>query len=91
MEARMLNEIGWTEPRGFLGPFDFEWFEIFEAITGCDLHTLYEYNSDSDLALRWLEHAREEFKLADLPSPYFQVFRWLELCCEHGAKISVSG
>jgi hypothetical protein len=81
MESRMLEEIGWTEPRGFLGPLAFEWSKIFEAVTGCQLHTWYEYCDASRL-----KHASDKYGV-QLASPYFQVVRWLEIRCEHSARI----
>jgi hypothetical protein len=86
MESRMLEESGWTEPRGFLGPLAFEWSRIFEDITGCNLHVWYEYCDDKDLASTWLEHAHDKYGASQLSPPYLQIVRWLEICSEHNAR-----
>lgn len=88
MEFTMTSEVGWTNPRGFIGDTWGVWYNYWDDMTG--LNTNREFGVVDALRVhKALIKAMQWMKSQTSPPPEcFKLIRWLEICCEYDATLS---
>lgn len=90
MEREMKNEVGWTNSRDFREDSWGLWYAIWANMTG--VHTSDHLDGIETLSVhKALIHAMNWIAHKETPRPECKQFiRWLEICCDYNAGLSVS-
>lgn len=86
MEYIMTSEVGWTNPKGFMGGW-YSWSRVFDEIT--DLRTCENFGRIDTLrvhkalirALQW------KTKQSCTPPECDKLVYWLKICCQYDASL----
>lgn len=87
MESEMRSEVGWINPRGFIGESWGRWYNVWDDMTG--MHISDHYNRvETILVHKALVHALKwTADQATSVTECSQLVRWLEICCDYNASL----